>query len=90
MMVTLTCDAQLKEELSLCRIYTGSYFPRAYGRRPAAAHHHQHITDNEAVITTDNNQPISAMENGLDFDMETEFEPLDHSEIHMLLDLFDI
>ena len=30
------------------------------------------------------------MENDLNFDMETEFEPLDDSEIRMLLDLFDI
>ncbi|XP_047965278.1 NAC domain-containing protein 90-like [Salvia hispanica] len=80
-------NPQLKEELSLCRIYTGSYCPRAYGRRPAAT---SHTTDEAAVITTDNNQHNSAMENDLNFDMETEFEPLDDSEIRMLLDLFDI
>ncbi|XP_047953528.1 NAC domain-containing protein 90-like [Salvia hispanica] len=75
-------NPQLKEELRLCRIYTGSYFPRAYGRRPAAAHHHHHITDN--------NQQNSEMENDLNFDMETEFEPLTNSEIRMLHDLFNI
>ncbi|XP_047965274.1 NAC domain-containing protein 90-like [Salvia hispanica] len=83
-------NPQLKEELSLCRIYTRSTCPRAFGRRPAAAHHHRHCTDHEAVITTDHNQQNSAVENGLNSDMETEFEPLDDSEIRMLLDFFDI
>ncbi|XP_047965276.1 NAC domain-containing protein 90-like [Salvia hispanica] len=81
---------QLKEELSLCRIYTKSNFRRAFIGRPSAALYLPPITD-EAVITTDHNQQNSAVENGLVSDMETEFETSDDSETRMLLDwLFDI
>lgn len=79
---------KLKEELSLCRIYKRSKFPRAFDRRPVALHHH-HQSSDEAVMTTEDQQN-SAMENEVDLDISTEIEPLEDSEIVMLCNLFDI
>ncbi|KAG6403825.1 hypothetical protein SASPL_136058 [Salvia splendens] len=79
---------QLKEELSLCRVYKRSKYPRAFDRRPVALHHHHQSSDEAVMITED--QQNSAVENEVDLDMATEIEPLQDSEIVMLLNCFDI
>ncbi|KAG6403838.1 hypothetical protein SASPL_136075 [Salvia splendens] len=78
----------LKEELSLCRVYKRSKYPRAFDRRPVALHHHHQSSDEAVMITED--QQNSAVENEVDLDMATEIEPLQDSEIVMLLNCFDI
>lgn len=78
---------QLREELSLCRIYKRSKCARSFDRRPppieeaavhdeaAVNHHHHHHQDGSAdvaVDTTINNEQNPGVESGLiNWDMET-------------------
>ncbi|XP_057784747.1 NAC domain-containing protein 90-like isoform X2 [Salvia miltiorrhiza] len=73
--------SQLREELSLCRIYKKSEIVRAFDRRPPA--------EEAAVIAIRN--PTAVENDEFDWDMATDqIESLEDSDIQMLLNWFDI
>ncbi|KAL1566135.1 NAC domain-containing protein 90-like [Salvia divinorum] len=90
-------NPQLKEELSLCRIYKRSKCTRGFDRRPAdeaatQCHSHRHRRADVAFATSDDrqNNPTVGSE-VMSWDIANQSEPLwDSEDLMMLLNWFDL
>lgn len=90
---------QLKEELSLCRIYKRSKCARAFDRRPQAdeaamqCHNHRNRSADVAFAASDDQQVNPTVEGSelMNWDIETQSEPMWNSEdLMMMLNGFDL